>query len=72
MPRIRKSHVLRYDDGQFFIEAAPFVTANLDEAELYFKYFDLMEAQTRALQATGKSVQITAVRFTITDIEVGQ
>lgn len=69
MPRVRNGHVLKYEDGQYFIEAAPFITAKLDEAELYFKYFDLMEAQARALQATGKTVHITAVGFTIRDID---
>ncbi|CAM4460353.1 hypothetical protein [Paenibacillus tarimensis] len=65
MARIRKGHVLRFNDGCFYIEEAPHKVSQLEDAEVYFKYFDLLEAQERVRRHTGESAEIAAVTFTI-------
>ncbi|PZD97401.1 hypothetical protein DNH61_03375 [Paenibacillus sambharensis] len=65
MSRVRKGYVLRYADGCFFIEEAPYKVSQLGDAEVYFKYFDLLEAQERVKRQTGESAEIAAVTFTI-------
>ncbi|MFD0620777.1 MULTISPECIES: hypothetical protein [Paenibacillus] len=70
MSNKKTGHVLKFEDGQYYIEVEPYVTPNLDEAEIYFKYFDLMEAQARALRLTGHPVQMTKISFRIADITV--
>ncbi|GAA3406003.1 hypothetical protein ACFFNY_25865 [Paenibacillus hodogayensis] len=66
MSRIRNGHVLKLADGSFFIEEAPYRTEVLEEAEIYYKYFDLMEAQGRANMRTGLESTMQRVSFTIT------
>lgn len=68
MPKQKNGHVLKFEDGRYFIEQEPFTTVHLDEAEIYYKYFDLMEAQARALRNTGNEARMVKVSFSITDI----
>lgn len=68
MARQRTGHVLQFEDGSYVLEQEPFCTPLLDEAEIYFKYFDLMEAQARATRNTGREAKMVKVFFTITDI----
>ncbi|MBD8499337.1 hypothetical protein [Paenibacillus arenosi] len=64
----RNGHVLKYEDGRYYIEEAPYATEKLDEAKIYTKYFDLVEAQGAALRHTGETVKITAVSFYVCNI----
>lgn len=66
MSKKRNGHVLKLEDGSFFIEEAPYSTASLDEAEIYFKYFDLLEAQARAKRNTGMEAAMFRITFVIT------
>jgi hypothetical protein len=68
MPKQKNGHVLKFEDGTYFIEQEPFTTVHLDEAEIYYKYFDLMEAQARALRNTEHEARMVKVTFSITDI----
>jgi hypothetical protein len=66
MSKQRNGHVLKLSDGSYFIEEAPYKTDKLDEAEIYFKYFDLIEAQARAQRNTGLDAQMQRITFIIT------
>ncbi|MEF3304998.1 hypothetical protein [Paenibacillus sp. GYB003] len=69
MSKLRHGHVLRLEDGSYFIEEAPHSTRILEDAQLYFKYFDLMEAQARAKQHTGMESVMQRVAFTIAIVD---
>lgn len=66
MAKIRTGHVLQLADGDYFIEEAPYRTAVLEDAEIYYKYFDLTEAQARAKMRTGLDTTFRRVTFAIT------
>ncbi|RKN84463.1 hypothetical protein [Paenibacillus ginsengarvi] len=66
MSVIRNGHVLKLEDGSYYIEEAPFKTSKMEDAQLYFKYFDLMEAQARAKMNTNMESSMQRVSFTIT------
>ncbi|MFK7691972.1 hypothetical protein [Paenibacillus sp. HJGM_3] len=68
MPRTKTAHVLKFADARYFIEEAPFAVASLEEAEIYYKYFDLLEAQQRAVRHTGENPAIMRITFTVADI----
>ncbi|UHA74991.1 hypothetical protein [Paenibacillus sp. 481] len=68
MSKQRTGHVLKFEDGRYYVEEQPYYTAKLDEAKIYNKYFDLMEAQAAALRLTGSPVSMVAVSFRICDI----
>lgn len=66
MSVIRNGHVLKLEDGSYYIEEAPFNTSKMEDAQLYFKYFDLMEAQARAKMNTNMESSMQRLSFTIT------
>lgn len=66
MSVIRNGHVLKLEDGSYYIEETPFKTSKLEDAQLYFKYFDLMEAQARAKMNTNMESSMQRLSFTIT------
>lgn len=65
MAKVRKGHALQLEDGSFYIEEAPYTTAKIEDAEIYFKYFDLLEAQARAKRNTQQEATMFRVAFTI-------
>lgn len=68
MSRTKTAFVLKFADGRYFIEENPFAVLQLEEAEIYYKYFDLLEAQARALRHTGENPVIVRITFTVADI----
>lgn len=68
MSRTKTAHVLKFADGRYFIEEAPYSTPQLEGAEIYYKYFDLLEAQARALRHTEENATIVRITFTVADI----
>ncbi|GGG13460.1 hypothetical protein [Paenibacillus abyssi] len=68
MAKIRTGHVLKFEDGTYYIEESPFITPNLEDAELYFKYFDIMEAQQRADRNTQRNTEMLRIEFQVTYI----
>jgi hypothetical protein len=65
MSKIRTAHVLQLRDGTYYIEEPPYAAARIDEAEIYFKYFDLLEAQARAKRNTQLDTDIVRISFRI-------
>lgn len=68
MAKTRTAHVLKLANGHYYMEEAPYATASIDEAEIYFKYFDLLEAQARAKRNTQLEANMQRISFTITII----
>jgi hypothetical protein len=67
MPRTRNGHVLKFEDGYYFIEDAPFKAPYLEDADIYTKYFDLLEAQARAKRNTQMDAEMVRISFRIAE-----